>query len=112
MYDTGSDKWTYESKMFDSWHVYLGPCPGCGKRTYDYGGNWRCLAQYCYYSANNPTPSVGKRPSWWGTGIQVKMDGDQWCATQADFINLQESPAGFGDSPKEAVDALLVEVSQ
>lgn len=44
------------------------------------------------------------------SGIQVKKDGNQWCATQADFINLQESPAGFGDSPKEAIEALLLEV--
>lgn len=25
----------------------------------------------------------------------VFMDGDLWCATYLNFINLQESPAGF-----------------
>lgn len=25
-------------------------------------------------------------------------DGNQWCCVFGDFINLQESPAGFGES--------------
>lgn len=33
---------------------------------------------------------------------RVFMDGDSWCAVFPDFINLQESPAGFGTSPEEA----------
>lgn len=36
----------------------------------------------------------------------IKMDGNQWCATWPDFINLQESPAGFGDTPAEAIAEL------
>ena len=35
--------------------------------------------------------------------INLQMDGDQICATYSDFRNLQESPAGFGDSIKNAV---------
>lgn len=31
-------------------------------------------------------------------GVNIYMDGVQWCATRKDFINLQESPAGFGDT--------------
>lgn len=31
-------------------------------------------------------------------------DGDKWCATYGDFINLQESETGFG---KRAIDALI-----
>lgn len=34
--------------------------------------------------------------------INFQMDGDQVCATYSDFINLQESPAGFGRNIKEA----------
>ena len=30
--------------------------------------------------------------------LLLSRDGDQWCATYADFINLQESEAGFGDT--------------
>ncbi|MDY6957996.1 MAG: hypothetical protein SVK08_02450 [Halobacteriota archaeon] len=35
-------------------------------------------------------------------GAVLKKDGDQWCATRGDFKNLQQSPAGFGDTALEA----------
>ena len=35
--------------------------------------------------------------------IHVQRDGASWCATLPGFINLQESPAGFGDTPEEAI---------
>lgn len=38
--------------------------------------------------------------------INVFMDGDKFCATRRDFINLQESLAGFGDTEKEAIEHL------
>ena len=31
-------------------------------------------------------------------GVTVSMDGNMWCATGPGFTNLQESPAGFGES--------------
>jgi hypothetical protein len=37
------------------------------------------------------------------------MDGNAWCATRHDFVNLQESPAGFGDTPMIALGELLLE---
>ena len=39
---------------------------------------------------------------------RVFMDGAAWCATGAGFENLQESDAGFGDSPLAALGALIV----
>lgn len=39
----------------------------------------------------------------------VYPDGNSWCATGKGFINLQESPAGFGDNPVAALQALLSE---
>ena len=36
----------------------------------------------------------------------IRLDGNQYCATYPDFINLQVSPAGFGDTPGEAAAAL------
>lgn len=44
--------------------------------------------------------------------IAVKLfkDGAQWCATRSDFINLQESPAGFGERAYEALAALAKEL--
>lgn len=41
-----------------------------------------------------------------GTGLTVKRDRDQWCAHRTDFVNLQESPAGFGGSKLDAMAEL------
>jgi hypothetical protein len=38
---------------------------------------------------------------------RIYMDGNAWCATATGFINLQESNAGFGDSPLEALADLI-----
>ena len=35
--------------------------------------------------------------------VLLSMDGNQWCATEKDFINLQESSAGFGNTMNEAI---------
>lgn len=35
--------------------------------------------------------------------IRLFRDGDAWCVTATDFINLQETPAGFGDTALEAL---------
>jgi len=37
-----------------------------------------------------------------GPDSRVFMDGNSWVAVYPDFKNLQESPAGFGDSAEEA----------
>jgi hypothetical protein len=36
-------------------------------------------------------------------GCIIERDGDMWCAHKTDFINLQESPAGFGSTKLEAM---------
>jgi hypothetical protein len=41
------------------------------------------------------------------TRIDLSVDGDKFTAKYDDFINLQESPCGFGDTQKEAVQDLL-----
>lgn len=43
--------------------------------------------------------------------LRVYRDGNQWCCTGVEFINLQESPAAFADSPKEAIDAFFPQAS-
>lgn len=43
---------------------------------------------------------------------RVFRDGNQWCAVYSDFINLQESSAGFGDTPEAARMALLQSEAQ
>jgi hypothetical protein len=39
-------------------------------------------------------------------GIGLDHDGNQWCATGPYFENLQESPAGFGDTKLDAMAGL------
>ncbi len=37
----------------------------------------------------------------------INRDGSKWCASGPGFRNLEESPAGFGDTPKKALQALF-----
>lgn len=37
-----------------------------------------------------------------GLSVRTYMDGNQHCAVLSDFINLQESPAGFGNTAEDA----------
>jgi len=111
IYNTGKSAWEhgqgtdYENGI--AHHKLLGPCPTCGTSTFDYGGGWRCYDEYCSKSYNNPAPNVGKKPTWWDTDINVYLDGKAWCATRDGFINLMKFPAGFGNTPQEAVNELL-----
>ena len=48
-------------------------------------------------------------PKQLGTPLKIHYfkDGKAWRAVQSDFVNLQESPAGFGDTTEEAFDDLM-----
>jgi hypothetical protein len=105
-YNNGTTTWKYgenRNAYHDDWHKLLGPCPDCGTPCFDYGGGWRCGAIYCSNNVNNPSGNLGPAPAWWNKGINVIKDGNAWCAHGEDFINLQESNAAFGETPKEAV---------
>lgn len=43
-------------------------------------------------------------------GLQLKRDGNAWCATRTDFVNLQDSPSGFGGTCLNAMSRLAVEL--
>lgn len=43
-------------------------------------------------------------------GCRVYRDGDAWCATCLNFIDLQVSPAGFGSTALEAMAVLCKEL--
>lgn len=48
----------------------------------------------------------------WKNGERfVCRDGDQWCATLSDFVNLQESPAGFGNTIELAMHELSKQIA-
>lgn len=103
-YNTGRDNWTHGDRMLSSaWHRFKGPCPRCGYRTFDYGGMWACVNYRCASSPEHIVCNAGPEPAWWNTDIQVTLDGDSWCAVGAGFLNIQESPCGFGDTPDLAV---------
>ena len=39
-------------------------------------------------------------------------DGDAWCCVRGDFVNLQESPAGFGATRDDALDDLVAAIDR
>jgi hypothetical protein len=41
--------------------------------------------------------------------IVIEKDGNQWCCHLDSFVNLQESPAWFGDTPQEALQLMMDE---
>ncbi len=47
-------------------------------------------------------------PDHGGPDSRVYLDGNAWCAVRFDFINLQESPAGFGSTPEAARSELEI----
>lgn len=115
VYDTGKHRWQHDQPCdfyggrASRW--MLGPCPRCGTPTSTYGGGYSCHADYCPHSASMFVCSAGPKPEWWNTGVNVKMDGDMWCAHGEDFTNLQESIAGFGKTPDDAVKEYFASVS-
>lgn len=108
IYNTGKHMWRHgEPARYDYGkvtHRKLGPCPRCGHPTVEYGGGFSCNNRYC---RNNSSIFVCNTPDswpeWWNKDINVVLDGNAWCAHDDEFINLQESIAGFGDTPGDAV---------
>lgn len=116
-YKTGKNTWTYgqgiEPNRYGGYNrELLGPCPRCGSVTSSYGGGMNCHGEYCPNSASIFAHRADPFPDWWNTDIQVYLDGDMWCAVNGDFINIQESPVGFGINPNAAVVVLRAAISE
>jgi len=47
-----------------------------------------------------------------GPKVVYEMDGNLWCATLDSHINLQESPAGFGETQEDALEELEREIGK
>ena len=82
----------------------------------DRAGAWRILVEA---GASGVSPNrIKVLAEQWGcdgrdagryaehVGAHLFMDGDAWCATKNDFANAQESPAGFGPTPLDALTEL------
>ncbi len=82
----------------------------------DRAGAWRIVIESGAAGAN--PERVTDLAAQWGctdrdagryaeyVGARLFMDGNAWCATKNDFVNLQESPAGLGPSAREALTNL------
>lgn len=86
----------------------------------DRAGAWRVLVEA---SAAGAKPErIAELAAKWGctdedahiyadhVGAILERDGNAWCAHRENFINLQESPAGFGDTCLEALAELCKEL--
>jgi hypothetical protein len=82
-----------------AWRIVVeaGAAGADSKRIAELAALWQCNDQ----DAPNYADHIGAR---------LFMDGNAWCATRGDFENLQESPAGFGDTALEALTQLAVEI--
>lgn len=92
--------------------VMLWPCDPADRET-----AWRILVEAAALSA---TPEdIARLAARWGcddedaqvyakrVGVGLFRDGDQWCAVRgADFVDIQQSAAGFGDTCLQAMGAL------
>jgi hypothetical protein len=86
----------------------------------DRAGAWRIVIEAGAAGAN--PERVAELAKQWGctdtdaghyaeyAGARLFMDGNAWCATKNDFTNLHESPAGFGDTARDALTALAKEL--
>jgi len=54
----------------------------------------------------NSSKEIKSRKARAPLDITVQKDGDAWMAFRSDFINLQESHAGFGATPSDAIKDL------
>ncbi len=86
----------------------------------DRAGAWRILVEAKSLGATDAR--IKELAAKWGcddadaaiyaehVGCRLYRDGDAWCATAGNFINLQESPAGLGDTALDALAALCKEL--
>jgi len=75
---------------------------------------WAGLGQKLGFDSTTVQPVSGKNDRFFTAKAapRVYMDGDQHCAVMPDFINLQESPAGFGASPEAALVDLTAAIAR
>lgn len=79
---------------------------------HDMYGSISYECRVCKTWGTGPGTSPGLICSYGPATFNLFLDGNAWCATRDDFVNLQESPAGFGSSRREAIlECIKSEVS-
>jgi hypothetical protein len=76
----------------NAWQVLV-EALACGanlERVMELAVKWRCSDEDALIYASR-------------VGARLFMDEDKWCATRKDFVDIQESPAGFGSTALEAL---------
>ena len=103
--------------MYDDTHAWCSTCQATNcmtlganaPRTFylDMVGMLGYTCRFCGTRGWGPGSSPWQIGCYEQGPIKVELDGNAWCATRDGFVNLQESPAGFGATRLEAVKALL-----
>lgn len=93
--------WQWQTECFCDEPAYGTPIPYTYYVNARTGERFRTDGGYTGYVPALACPAHG------GPKTRVFRDGNAWCAVHPDFINLQESPAGFGETPKMAREQLL-----
>ena len=76
-------------------------CMTCGGRTHNYGGFERCNDNHCGGGNSHENSQYD---------IEYVKDGNMWNARMPNFINLQESISGFGNTPLLALKDLKTNI--
>lgn len=88
-----------------------GPAGFCDEPAYGDRGNPKIITRWDGHTYASDGKYAGyvpylACPRHGGPTSRVFKDGSAWCAVMPNFINLQESPAGFGDTPEMAREEL------
>lgn len=99
---------TYGDAGFCDRPAYGERPPGLTRTRWD-GFQYRDDGRYAGYVPALACPGHGgpTLDSFAIPGGSVYRDGDKWCSVGPGFINMQESDAGFGDTPADATAALV-----
>ena len=87
--------WAWDEERFTAWGILVEALSlGANKkRIKELAKRWKCDNK----DAQNYAEYLG---------FEIEMDGDSYNAKRKDFVNLMESPCGFGDSYLEAMASL------
>jgi len=94
--------------------MWMGGCPSgfCDKPAFGFRQAAKTHTRYDGYTYRDDGLYAGRIsglacPAHGGPKIRYCMDGNMWMASRPNFVNLQESLAGFGESKELALADLI-----